>query len=266
MSLPNITSLAKRLGFAAALILLGALAFALVPITWSTFAGALFKVSICVALWIGFDEVFLDEFNTAEELKGSPLAISITLLSLSILLAPAIASAQKACPSPDGTRTELPQTELHEVAAQHVGVTETPPGSNEGREVEMYMETVGLGEGGYPWCAGFVHYVMLEAGVDPPVRSAGATDYITEESISAKKVIRGEAEVPTNSLAVYRRGNSWKGHIGIVREWDGHCGRTVSGNTSSGSGSQREGDGVYEKARCVNYGNYFRIVEFTPTE
>lgn len=261
MNLPPVTSLLKRLGFAAALLLLGAGAFALVPITWSTFAASLFKVSICVALWIGFDEVFLGAFDTAEELKGSPLAISITLLALSILLAPAIASAQ--CHYEEDIHQGSP--ELHEVASKHIGVTENPPGSNEGEEVEMYLESVGLG-GGYAWCAAFAHYVMLEANVDPPVRSAGATDYITNRSIAAKEVIRGTDQVPVNALAIHRRGGTWKGHIGIVRKWDGRCGRTISGNTSANSGSQYEGDGVYDKERCLNPGNYFRITKFTPTE
>ena len=43
------------------------------------------------------------------------------------------------------------------------------------------------------------------------------------------------------------------------------CGETVEGNTSSGrAGSQRDGDGVWARTRCVSPGSYFRIVGFVP--
>lgn len=262
--LPDLSSAAKRRWFAG-LVLAGGLAafvFTAFVIPWiSAFAAAVLKAGILIALWEAFDEVMLDQFDTVEELKDGNVAVAIVLVALAILLAPAIASAQT-CPHPN--RADLQQPELHEVAERHVGVTENPPNSNEGKMVERYLASVGLG-GGYPWCAAFVHYVMQQAGVEPPVHSAGATDYITDRSIDATDVLRGTEKVPDNSLNVFRRGNTWKGHIGVVKSWDGRCGTAIEGNTSPGEGSQWDGGGVAEKDRCIQPGNYFRVVAFTPT-
>jgi hypothetical protein len=128
------------------------------------------------------------------------------------------------------------------------------------------MASVGLGDG-HPWCAGFARK-MIDVGKArrPTVRSAGATDYITGRSINATDVLRGAEPVPAGALAIWRRGDTWKGHIGVVRRWAERCGRTVEGNTSPGeSGPQRDGDGVWARHRCIRPGSYFRIIAFTPT-
>jgi len=128
------------------------------------------------------------------------------------------------------------------------------------------MASVNLGDG-VPWCAGLVRWAMDAVQIDrPAVRSAAATDYITGRSIEARKVIRGTEVVPAGSLAIWRRGDTWRGHIGIVRSWQQQCGRTVEGNTSPGdAGPQRDGDGVWPRKRCIQPGSYFRIVAFTPS-
>ncbi len=49
------------------------------------------------------------------------------------------------------------------------------------------------------------------------------------------------------------------------RAWYGRCAWSIEGNTSSGTaGSQRDGDGVYRRLRCIEPGSYFRIVGFAP--
>jgi hypothetical protein len=241
----------------------GAVAFTFTQaVAYSAFAAAVLKVAIILLLFEGLDRYLLEGIDTIEELKDGNVAIAVTLLALALLLAPAVATGQH-CPR-DGPDAERP--DVVDVALQEVGVTETPPGSNEGPRIAEYMSAVGLSDG-YPWCAGFARKMLDQVGADrPDVRSAGATDYVTESSIEAKRALRGTRDVPDGALAVWRRGDTWKGHIGIVRTWQKQCGRTVEGNTSPGeAGPQRDGDGVWRRERCIRPGSYFRIVAFTPT-
>jgi len=152
-----------------------------------------------------------------------------------------------------------------QAADSHVGTVES--GRNRGAMVESYLASVGLGPG-YSWCAAFVRYVLDESGATyPTVRSAVATRYITRRSISAKHVAKGYEQPATGWLAIWRRYDTWRGHIGIVVSWDGRSGTTIEGNTSnSDHGSQRDGDGVWRRERSLTNYRAFRIVAFTPTE
>ena len=257
----------KRVAFIAGLAVLstGAVAYTFTSaVAFSAFAAALLKVAIILLLFEGLDRYLLEGIDTIQELENGNVAIAVTLLALALLLAPAVATGQ---PCPTGLdRQSLNRPAVVDSAMQEVGVTETPPGSNEGERIEAYMASVDLPDG-YPWCAGFARKMLDEAVAErPDVRSAGATDYITGRSVEARRVLRGTEEVPDGALAIWRRGDTWKGHIGIVRGWQQQCGRTVEGNTSPGhAGPQRDGDGVWPRHRCIRPGSYFRIVAFTPT-
>jgi len=250
--------MSKRTLFLGAVALVSIAAVALTfhyAVAYSAFAAALLKVAIILLLFEALDRYLLEGIDTIGELEEGNVAVAVALLALALLLAPAVATGQ---PCPTG-RPAVVDTALEEV-----GVTEAPPGSNEGTRIETYMASVGLSDG-YPWCAGFVRWAMDQAGSNrPPIRSAGATDYITKESVDATDVLRRAEAVSRGALAIWRRGDTWKGHIGLVRRWDGACGRTIEGNTSPGdSGPQRDGDGVWPRRRCINPGSYFRIVSFT---
>lgn len=141
-------------------------------------------------------------------------------------------------------------------------------GDNRGPAVEKFLASTGLGTG-YPWCSAFVSYVLAHTPTRvPKVRSALAWDFVrkTPDSlhVEARTVLRGTSRVPTASLAVHKRGQTIKGHIGIVRvPWRGRCGKTIDGNTSPGqSGPQRDGQGVWKRKRCIHPGSYFRITHF----
>ena len=60
--------------------------------------------------------------------------------------------------------TALARTVLR-VAASQVGVSEVPPGSNRGPEVDGYLRAVGLDpeQWSYPWCAAFVYWCFERA-------------------------------------------------------------------------------------------------------
>jgi len=254
---------ARRVAFVALILALsvGAVVWTFsFAIAFSAFAAGVLKAAICVALWIGFDEWVLSEFDTWDLLKDEPVALAIALLALAILLAPAVATGQDSANQPVGDR-------VVEEALGHVGVTETPPGSNEGEAVERYLASVDLG-GGYAWCAAFARHVLDEANASrPAVRSAASTDYLTDRSLDATDVLRGTAEPDRGSIVTFRRGDTWRGHTAIARSWGQRCGGTVEGNTSPGdAGPQRDGEGVWKRRRCIRPGSYFRIVGFTPVE
>lgn len=173
-----------------------------------------------------------------------------------------------------------------DTALTHVGAVERPPGSNRGPQVDRFLAAVGI-SGAAPWCAAFTAYVLRAAGADVTdergrsVLSAVATRHIVgrgpHRSIDARDVLRGAARPEPGALVIWRNGANWTGHIGLVVEddnaaergpaWYLRCGHTVEGNTSPGAaGSQRDGDGVWRKTRCIEPGAYWRIVSFTPVE
>lgn len=248
-----------RLALFAGLTLIAVLAVGYtftVAVQYSAFAAALAKVTMAVILFYMVDRFLLPEIDTLTELKDGNIAYAIFLLALALLLAPAIATGQPYTSAPSA---------VVDTAEAHVGVQETA--DNSGPKVERYLASVGLGAG-YPWCAAFVSYVLDAAhATRPSVRSARSLDFVTRRSLDATDVLRGTARPAPGALAVYRRGDAG-GHIGIVTRWKQDCGETISGNTSAARTpyAGRDGEGVYQKRRCIRPGSYFRLTHFTPTD
>ena len=149
-----------------------------------------------------------------------------------------------------------------DTALAYIGTLEV--GFNRGPEIERFQRSVSI-KPGSPYCAAFVSYCLKKGGAAwPAVRSGLAQHFIGKESIRASHVLRG-AKVPAGAIVIWRKGNGWKGHAGFVISWVYGCGETVEANTSPGSyGSQQDGDGVWRRRRCIEPGNYFRIVSFMP--
>jgi len=253
--------ISKRVAFTCglALVAIAAVGYTFTQaVAFSAFAASLLKVAIILLLFEGLDRYFLEGIDTTSELEEGNVAIAVTLLALALLLAPAVATGQ-ACPTPKPDRPAVIDTAMSEVGEKEI------EGPNEGPDIRKYMAAVNLGDG-YPWCAGMVRWAFdVVNRARPDVRSSAATDYVTGDSVPARKVVRGTEVVSAGALAIWRRGDTWRGHIGIVRSWQQQCGRTVEGNTSPGkAGPQRDGDGVWPRQRCIHPGSYFRIVEFTP--
>ena len=162
-------------------------------VAYSAFAAALAKAALIVVLFAALDRYALESIDTIEQLRGGNVAVAVALLALALLLAPAIATGQP----------------VVDEASKHVGVTETPPGSNEGEDVERFLASVGLGDG-YPWCSAFVSYVLDAAGAPrPDVRSAVATDFLgADQTIDATRVLRTGGRVSPGALSVHRRGST----------------------------------------------------------
>lgn len=174
-----------------------------------------------------------------------------------------------------------------DTALTYVGLEETDR-PNYGPEINRFLASTGLPPGN-PYCAAFVSYSLNVARqtvslypncpeltnhkspiitqiVDlPRKRTALAQDFITKNSIEAKRVARGSIEVPAGSIMVMKKGNTRFGHTGLVREaWRGSSGKTIEANTSSGAyGNQRDGEGIWKRERTIWPTNHFRVSHFT---
>jgi hypothetical protein len=153
-----------------------------------------------------------------------------------------------------------PTDKLLDVARSYVGVREQ--GTNRGREVEMFQRPIG-GADGEPWCMSFAQFCIQKAGaetkVDPKVFRSEHCLTVWNKSPKSQQLSKPEP----GSLVIWRHGNSSSGHVGIVEKVhpDGTF-TTIEGNTSSGSGINREGDGVYRRKRDMNGAGSMRVVGF----
>lgn len=153
-------------------------------------------------------------------------------------------------------RTTRLLREVLSTAAQQVGVLETPPGSNRGREVDEYVRSVGLDPAGkHPWCAAFVYWCFQQAsnreGIpNPAIRTAGVLDHWTKAGQSeVHRILSDDVEEDITLLKpglifVIRTGN-WQGHMGLVADYREGKLVTIEGNTSVDGNP--EGIGVFRR-------------------
>lgn len=126
-------------------------------------------------------------------------------------------------------------------------------GNNRGPMVEAIIASTGLkGTGAYAWCAATVELCCEIAGVtigpsDPTsARVAAWRSYASAAGRLSTVPARGR-------LCLYVNPDG-TGHMGIVAQVlaSGKL-RTYEGNTSDGAGSQRDGDGLYERIRPAGF-------------
>lgn len=148
-----------------------------------------------------------------------------------------------------------------EVALGEVGVREV--GRNKGQRVEEYQTSVGMPPGN-PWCAAFVYWCFNEAAkrlkIPCPLPKAWAVNKYWR---SLPEALRTPA--PRRGMIFIRFSNPKNaystGHTGIVRDVMLPEGRilTVEGNTGGETAGtdprDREGDGVYQRSRSLDYVN-----------
>jgi len=115
------------------------------------------------------------------------------------------------------------------VAKSQLGVTEQPPGSNDGPQISMYRSAVAGSYAGAPWCAYFVSWCAAQAGA--PLGSTGqGLGSVAEITDWAKSTGRFTETPQPGDLILF--GTE---HVGIVESVnpDGTL-TTVEGNTSNG--------------------------------
>lgn len=131
-----------------------------------------------------------------------------------------------------------------------VGVTEKT-GHNDGEPIETWQRAVGIHRGD-PYCAAFQSYsfvVCSQTGEGLPFHPTPLANGIFSDCARHGTPSRGYA---AGDLIVWKHANTTSGHIGRVVKIlkDGFV-RTCEANTSSGTGNQRDGDGVYLRTRNV---------------
>lgn len=226
------------------------------------------------------DEDFI-EVVYENDVRAFAIILAATLLFIAIIAHGAMAQAPDSIQFPKD-RFAAERAHIAVEGVCHIGVTETPPGSNEGEYVEKCLQSVGLGPG-YPYCAACASmwaegYDMLPVGDERPfvgkkINTALSVHFTAARGwIPAKKVRRGQVDVPVGCIGVYRKGHSRHGHTVVVTgdeknvgPWQGVCGTTVEANTTPGGSAERDAKntgGVWGRVRCIQPSAYFRLVGF----
>ena len=138
-------------------------------------------------------------------------------------------------------------------------------GNNGGYWVKLFLSRVGLG-GGYAWCAAFVSELLFRAGWFK-FKSAAVLGW-RDWGERSRVIVWGAPQRGDLAYWVRGSGKSQKRHIEIVINPEGSaCPKfvhesgfvpkgfvhTIGGNTGAGSsGSQEDGDGVYDRLRRVS--------------
>jgi hypothetical protein len=125
-----------------------------------------------------------------------------------------------------------------QLASSQVGVTEHPPGSNDGPQIRMYRSaTRGSVNTPGPWCAYFVSWLASKAGAPVGVGGAG-TGYVPTLENWGKQTGRWESASttprPGDIVTFNENGDNIADHTGIVErvDPDGTI-HTIEGNSSN---------------------------------
>lgn len=132
-------------------------------------------------------------------------------------------------------------------AQSQIGVQEYPKGSNSGKQVEIYLNAVGLGKG-YAWCMAFVYWCVLQVflakGLKTPLKRTGG---VRDQYIFCKKWVVKTPQEGDIFIMVYDNGT---GHTGFVEKvFPNGTIQTIEGNTNA-DGS-REGYAVCRRIRSI---------------
>lgn len=145
------------------------------------------------------------------------------------------------------TKNVNPPT-LVEIYLSQVGVREKT-GHNDGREVEQYLHSVGLGKG-YAWCSAFVKWCLDSAGINNRITAWAPTACNPDDVVwNGKRFVKQPQE--GDIFCLYYPRLKRVGHTGFFhKQINSSVYESVEGNTNA-QGS-REGDGVYRKKRSFN--------------
>jgi hypothetical protein len=161
---------------------------------------------------------------------------------------------------------------MHE-ARRWVGVEEQG-GNNRGQLVEIFQSSMGRAAQ-EPWCMAFAQWCL--AAVDGVVddvlagvlgQSSSHTQLIKSELCLAvwdKAPPESKSALPLPGyLVIWRHGVTTAGHTGIVTHVSttGDSFETIEGNTSSGIGVSRDGDGIYARTRSMSGAGEMKVAGF----
>ena len=131
------------------------------------------------------------------------------------------------------------------LAATQVGISESPPNSNNVRYNTWYYGRE-VGGGSYPWCMVFVQWVFAQLGVALPQRTASCGALMRAAQMSGQWVT--EDYRPGDVVIYDFPGGAATDHCGIVESVTGSGVVAIEGNT--GSGSDADGGQVQRRSRA----------------
>lgn len=137
---------------------------------------------------------------------------------------------------------------ITDVYLSQLGVHEKT-GHNDGKDVEKYLRSVGLGKG-YAWCAAFVRWCFDSAGIKTTINGAAASAH-NPKNLVCYKHSQLKTPEPGDVFTLWYNALGRIGHTGFYhKRVNATVYESVEGNTNE-AGS-REGDGVYKKYRSFN--------------
>ena len=149
-----------------------------------------------------------------------------------------------------------------EFARKHIGVTESPAGSNSGPEIAKWTKATGYTCPVF-WCGCFVNVCIMAGGLPSGAGWIGYTPYIVSRAKAGTGGWSWHASGKPGDLALFDTpGGDPAVHVAIVeKKLSDSSYQTIEGNTSAGDGgSQSNGGGVFRRVRSTQ-GN-FRIIGF----
>jgi hypothetical protein len=163
---------------------------------------------------------------TATSATGSSTGAATSTASFQQVLDAASANQASPVDSSGGTNAGLAALQ---VAESQVGVTEQPPGSNDGPQIAEYRSAVQGSYAGAPWCAYFASWCAREAGAPMGDQGQGFGS-VAEITDWARQTGRLTQTPAPGELILF--GTE---HVGIVKSVnaDGSL-TTVEGNASNG--------------------------------
>jgi hypothetical protein len=187
--------------------------------------------------------------NIRYKIKGFEMKqtiVAIILLSVSIVPLSGFAKYNLPC------RSTLLEASLDSAISQN-GVREAS-GRNDGKQVELYQNSVGIGKRA-PYCAAGQYWAFAVSAdalgllrTEIPIKRTGmANDLFNHAKAIGRKTTARPAR---HDLIVWRHAGSSSGHIERIIS-AGRAGwvETIAFNTSSGAGQARDGEGVFIKRR-----------------
>jgi len=144
--------------------------------------------------------------------------------------------------------TEIEETSLVDTRAEvaaiyksQLGVRERT-GNNDGKDVEKYLKSVGLGKG-FAWCAAFVHWCLAEAGVKNSITAWSPTAHNKKNIVYFNNKFKKDPQ-QADVITLYYSSKGRIGHTGFFDHMQSeNMTANYEGNTNRGNSN--EGDGVY---------------------
>jgi len=156
-------------------------------------------------------------------------------------------------PKPSTGTATVTTPSITEVYMSQVGIGEAT-GHNDGKDVEKYLKSVGLGKG-YAWCAAFERWCFDQAKIKTTINGAAASAHNRNNLVLFEHKFIKDPE-PGDVFTLWYSQLNRIGHTGFFhKKVNSSVYESYEGNTGAGSTidvGTREGDGVYHKYRSFN--------------